>query len=61
MTSARQRTIFGNTSRTTPSRFVDEIPEHDLIRIGGEGSVISEEENQQAGKESLAALKTLFS
>ena len=59
MTSARQRTQFGDTSPTTPSRFVDELPEDDLIRIGG-GVEISKEENQAKGEESLAALKSLF-
>ena len=59
MTSARQRTQFGDTSPTTPSRFVDELPEDDLVRIGG-GVEISKEENQAKGEESLAALKSLF-
>jgi ATP-dependent DNA helicase Rep len=59
MTSARQRTQFGDTSPTTPSRFVDELPEDDLVRIGG-GAEISKEENQAKGEESLAALKSLF-
>ena len=59
MTSARQRTQFGETSSTTPSRFIDELPEDDLIRIGA-GIEASEEDNQIAGEQSLAALKTLF-
>jgi ATP-dependent DNA helicase Rep len=59
MTSARQRTQFGETAATTPSRFVDELPEDDLIKIGG-GEPISEEENKAKGEESLAALKSLF-
>ena len=59
MTSARQRTQFGDTSPTTPSRFVDELPEDDLVRIGG-GVEMSKEENQAKGEESLAALKSLF-
>jgi len=60
MTSARQRTQFGETSATTPSRFVDELPEDDLIEIGGNSPAISAEENQAKGEESLAALKSLF-
>jgi len=60
MTSARQRTQFGETSATTPSRFVDELPEDDLIKIGGNSPAISAEENQAKGEESLAALKSLF-
>jgi ATP-dependent DNA helicase Rep len=59
MTSARQRTQYGETSSTTPSRFVDELPEDDLIRIGA-GIETSEEDNQAAGEQSLAALKSLF-
>jgi ATP-dependent DNA helicase Rep len=59
MTSARQRTQFGETAATTPSRFVDELPDDDLIKIGG-GEPISEEENKAKGEESLAALKSLF-
>jgi len=59
MTSARQRTQFGETSSTTPSRFIDELPEDDLIRIGA-GIETSEEDNQIAGEQSLAALKSLF-
>ena len=61
MTSARQRTQFGETgSYYTPSRFVDELPEDDLIKIGGNSPAISAEENQAKGEESLAALKSLF-
>jgi len=60
MTCARQRTQFGEKSATTPSRFVDELPEDDLIRIGGNVEV-NEEQNQAKGEESLAALKSLFS
>ena len=59
MTSARQRTQFGETSSTTPSRFVEELPQDDLIRIGG-GAPMSEEDNKVKGVESLAALKSLF-
>ena len=59
MTSARQRTQFGETSATTPSRFVDELPEDDLIKIGG-NTETDAAENQAKGEESLAALKSLF-
>jgi ATP-dependent DNA helicase Rep len=59
MTCARERRQFGETSNTTPSRFIDELPEDDLIRIGG-GEELSPEENQAKGEESLAALKSLF-
>ena len=60
MTSARQRTQFGETSSTSPSRFIDELPEDDLIRICGGDAQASAEENQVKGAESLAALKALF-
>jgi ATP-dependent DNA helicase Rep len=60
MTSAEQRTQFGETSATTPSRFVDELPQDDLVRMGG-NSEASAEQNQTAGEESLDALKSLFS
>lgn len=59
MTSARQRTQFGETSATTPSRFIDELPEDDLIKIGG-NTETDAAENQAKGEESLAALKSLF-
>ena len=59
MTCARQRTQFGEKSVSTPSRFVDELPEDDLIRIGGNAEV-NAEQNQAKGEESLAALKSLF-
>ena len=60
MTSAAQRTQFGETSATTPSRFIDELPQDDLVRMGG-CSEASAEQNQAAGEESLDALKSLFS
>ncbi|MGB2145205.1 MAG: DNA helicase Rep [Porticoccaceae bacterium] len=60
MTSAAQRTQFGETSATTPSRFIDELPQDDLVRMGG-CSEASAEQNQATGEESLDALKSLFS
>lgn len=60
MTSARQRTQFGETSATTASRFIDELPSDDLIKIGTDDTQLSAEENQVRGEESLAALKSLF-
>jgi ATP-dependent DNA helicase Rep len=59
MTSAAKRTQFGETSATTPSRFVDELPQDDLVRMGGNGEA-SAEQTQAAGEESLDALKSLF-
>ena len=60
MTSARQRTQFGDTTATTASRFIDELPADDLVKIGGGDAQLSAEENQLRGEESLAALKSLF-
>ena len=59
MTCARQRTQFGEKSAITPSRIVDELPDDDLIRTGGNVEV-NVEQNQAKGEESLAALKSLF-
>jgi ATP-dependent DNA helicase Rep len=59
MTSAAQRTQFGETTASTPSRFIDELPQDDLVRMGG-NSEASAEQNQAAGEESLDALKSLF-
>ena len=59
MTSAGRRTQFGESSATTPSRFIDELPEDDLIRLGG-GTEADDAQNQIKGEESLAALKSLF-
>ena len=63
MTSAQERTQFGETSTTTASRFIDELPQEDLIRLGGttdQSAEQSAEQNQAKGKESLEALKSLF-
>jgi ATP-dependent DNA helicase Rep len=59
MTSARHRKNFGDVIQTSPSRFIEEIPEEDLIQIGG-NTEASEEENHKKGIESLAALKSMF-
>ena len=63
MTSAQERTQFGETSSTSPSRFIDELPQDDLIRLGGttdQSAEQSAEQNQAKGEESLEALKSLF-
>lgn len=59
MTYAAQRTQFGETSKTSPSRFIDELPEKDLTRLGETGDK-SAEEKLAEGKASLDALKSLF-
>lgn len=58
LTLAARRKQFGETLHTTPSRFLDELPEEDLEREGfGESN---EEMRQLRGRESLDALKDLF-
>ena len=59
MTSAQQRRQFGETSTTTPSRFIEELPGEDLMTIGVDANT-SEHENKTRGEESLAALRSLF-
>lgn len=58
LTLAARRKQFGEVWQTTPSRFLDELPEEDLEREGfGESN---EEVRQMRGRESLDALKNLF-
>ena len=59
MTRALQRTQYGNTTATVPSRFIDELPASDLVRLG-EGTAPNPENLAQQRSASLAALKTLF-
>ena len=59
MTSAHERTQFGETSTTTPSRFLDELPQDDLVRLGSTTEPDAKQ-NQAKGEESLEALKSLF-
>ncbi len=59
MTSAHERTQFGETSTTTPSRFLDELPQDDLVRLGTTTEPDAQQ-NQTKGEESLEALKSLF-
>ena len=59
MTRALRRTQYGSTSVTVASRFIDELPDADLIRLG-EGTAPDPETLAQQRSASLAALKTLF-
>lgn len=59
MTCAHERTQFGETSTTTPSRFLDELPQDDLVRLGT-STEPDAKQNQAKGEESLEALKSLF-
>lgn len=36
LTNAQMRTLYGNTNMNRESRFIDEIPEHLVTRVGGE-------------------------
>ena len=59
MTRALRRTQYGATSATVASRFIDELPDADLVRLG-EGTVPDPATLAQQRSASLAALKTLF-
>ncbi len=57
-TLARKRKQFGETITTTPSRFLDELPEEELVWEGrGESSA---EERQEKGEAALAGLRELL-
>ena len=58
MTMAARRKLFGEISETTPSRFLDELPQEDLETEGLGNS--DPEAVKQKGQESLEALKGLF-
>ncbi len=58
MTYAGKRKQFGETSDTTPSRFLDELPQEDVEREGmGEKN---EEKNLAKGSETISSLLNLF-
>lgn len=58
MTMAARRKLFGEISETTPSRFLDELPQEDLETEGMGNS--DPEVGKKKGRESLDALKGLF-
>ena len=58
LTWARQRRQYGEKIDTTPSRFLDELPQGDLDRIGG--TEADKERNSERGQETLASLQALF-
>ncbi len=58
MTMASKRKQFGEIINTTPSRFLDELPQDDLEREGFGDS--SPEVAKEKGQQSLDALKGLF-
>lgn len=58
MTLARRRKQFGEVITTTPSRFLDELPEADVAREGfGD---VDPERNAVRGNETIASLKGLL-
>jgi ATP-dependent DNA helicase Rep len=59
LTLAGRRRQFGETLETTPSRFLDELPDTELEREGF-GDPLPPERKRQQGNASLAALKALL-
>ena len=59
MTMAARRKLFGEIAETTPSRFIDELPQEDLEKEGM-GQPSDPEGARQKGLDSLDALKGLF-
>lgn len=58
LTLAAKRKQFGEIVETTPSRFIEELPQDELVREGFGSS--SPESNQAAATETLSNLKNLF-
>ncbi|WP_299597786.1 DNA helicase Rep [uncultured Microbulbifer sp.] len=58
MTLAGKRKMFGENQDTTPSRFLEELPEEDCI-FEGFGKA-SPEQNQAKGEETLGSLLSMF-
>ena len=60
MTLAGKRKQFGEVIDTTPSRFLDELPQEDLV-YSGFGEKATEEQKKQTGNSALAALRQSLS
>lgn len=58
ITLAANRKLYGESIRTTPSRFIEEIPAEHLIRQGFESQ--TPEEETQKGNDARASLKAMF-
>lgn len=58
MTYAAKRKQFGETTDTTPSRFLDELPQEDVEREGMGDK--NEEKNLAKGSETISSLLNLF-
>lgn len=59
LTLAAKRKQFGEVTEPTPSRFLDELPQEDLIREGF-GETVSKEETKQKASETLASLRDML-
>lgn len=60
LTLAGKRKQFGEVIESTPSRFLEELPQEDVVREGFVGES-SPERNKDKGSETLANLRNLFS
>lgn len=58
LTMAGSRKQFGEKRETTPSRFLEELPEEDLVREGF--SDATPEQIEKKGEETLASLMSMF-
>ena len=58
LTLAGSRKQFGEKRETTPSRFLDEFPEEDLVREGF--SEATPEQLEKKGEETIASLMSMF-
>jgi ATP-dependent DNA helicase Rep len=58
-TLASQRKQYGEVLETTPSRFLEELPQ-DLLEWDGRKSDMTPEKSLERGKETLSRLKSLF-
>jgi ATP-dependent DNA helicase Rep len=58
LTLAAKRKQFGETLTTTPSRFIEELPQQDLEKQGFDTD--NPQEQRERGQQSIAALKNLF-
>ena len=60
MTLAGQRKQFGEVLDTSPSRFLDELPQEDLV-YSGFGQKATEEQNAMTGNDTFALLRNMLS
>ncbi len=60
ITLASKRKQFGETFDTTPSRFLEEMPQEDLVWEGRGNDTKTREEKQALGKAHLSSIKSLL-